>query len=102
MRVLKTKKEYPHIYPPIITKELFDACQAVRLGWNKKPFKYGEKEYIFKGLITCALTGRIVSSETHKKTYSNGHTDEWIYLRGYDPNNHNRAIYAKKKKSCKK
>ncbi|BFD45486.1 MAG: hypothetical protein DMENIID0002_01320 [Rickettsia endosymbiont of Sergentomyia squamirostris] len=46
MRVLKTKKEYPHIYPPIISKELFDACQAVRLGWNKKPFKYGGKEYI--------------------------------------------------------
>lgn len=95
MRVLKTKKEYPHVYPAIISKELFDACQAVRLGWNKKPFKYGGKEYIFRGLIKCAVTGRVVTSETHKKTYSRGHTDEWIYLRSWGPDNSNRKIYVK-------
>ncbi|WP_425364148.1 recombinase family protein [Candidatus Tisiphia endosymbiont of Hybos culiciformis] len=95
MRVLKTKKEYPHIYPPIITKEVFDACQAVRLGWNKKPFKYGEKEYIFRGLIKCASTGRIVTAATKKKTYGNGEVGEWTYLRAWDPDNNNRAIYVK-------
>ncbi len=95
MRVLKTKKEYPHIYPPIITKEVFDACQAVRLGWNKKPFKYGEKEYIFRGLIKCAATGRIVTAATKKKTYGNGEVGEWTYLRAWDPDNNNRAIYVK-------
>ncbi|OZG31284.1 serine recombinase [Rickettsia endosymbiont of Culicoides newsteadi] len=95
MRILKTKKEYPHIYPPIITKEVFDACQAVRLGWNKKPFKYGEKEYIFRGLIKCVATGRLATTETKKKTYANGKTEEWIYLRTWDSNNHNRRIYVK-------
>lgn len=94
MRVLKTKKEYPHIYPPIISKELFDACTAVRLGWNKKPFKYGEKEYIFRGLIRCRTTGRIATAETKKKTYTNGQTEEWIYLRTWDSNNHNKRIYV--------
>ncbi|WP_375326470.1 recombinase family protein [Candidatus Tisiphia endosymbiont of Nemotelus uliginosus] len=95
MRVLKTKKEYQHIYPPIISKELFDTCQAVRLGWNKKPFKYGEKEYIFRGLIKCAATGRIVTAATKKKNYTNGQVGEWTYLRTWDAKNHNRAIYVK-------
>lgn len=96
MRVKKTKKEYPHIYPPIITKDLFDACQLVRLGWNKKPFKWGEKEYIFRGLIKCAVTGRVVTAATKKKTYSNGETGEWTYLRTWDQNN--RTIYVKEEK----
>ncbi len=98
MRVLKTKKEYPHIYPPIISKELFDACQAVRLGWNKKPFKYGEKEYIFRGLIKCAATDRIVTAATKKKTYINGQTEEWTYLRTWDSTNSNKIIYVKEEK----
>ncbi len=95
MRVLKTKKEYPHIYPPIISKELFDACQSVRLGWNKKPFKYGEKEYIFRGLIKCATTGRVITADTKKKTYTNGSTAEWIYLLGWHPDSPNKRIYVK-------
>ncbi|WP_342268180.1 recombinase family protein [Candidatus Tisiphia endosymbiont of Empis tessellata] len=95
MRVLKTKKEYQHIYPPLISKELFDTCQRVRVNWNKKPFKYGEKEYIFRGLIKCAVTGRVVTAETKKKTYINGQTEEWIYLRTWDSNKPNRRIYVK-------
>ncbi len=95
MRVLKTKKEYPHIYSPIISKELFDACQAVCLSWNKKPFKYGEKEYIFRGLIKCAVTGRVVTAATKKKTYINGQIGEWTYLRTWDSTNSSRAIYVK-------
>ncbi|WP_341789334.1 recombinase family protein [Rickettsia endosymbiont of Polydrusus tereticollis] len=45
MRVLKTGKQYPHKYPPIISKELFDSCQKVRLGKNQ-PYKYRGNEYI--------------------------------------------------------
>ncbi|MDD9335755.1 MAG: recombinase family protein [Rickettsiaceae bacterium] len=97
MRLLKTKKEYQHIYPPLISKELFDTCQRVRVNWNKKPFKYGEKEYIFRGLIKCAATGRVVTAETKKKTYVNGQTEEWIYLRTWDSNKPDRRIYVKEK-----
>ncbi|WP_341749686.1 hypothetical protein [Candidatus Tisiphia endosymbiont of Sialis lutaria] len=97
MRLLKTGKQYPHIYPPIISKELFDACQRVRLNWNKKPFKYGEKEYIFRGLIKCAATGRVVTAETKKKTYVNGKTTEWTYLRVWQHGNTNKRIYVQEK-----
>jgi site-specific DNA recombinase len=95
MRLLKTGKQYPHIYPPIISKELFDACQRVRLNWNRKPFKHGEKEYIFRGLIKCAATGRVVTTETKKKTYVNGKTTEWTYLRVWQHGN--KRIYVQEK-----
>ncbi len=72
MRLIKTGKEYPHIYEPIISKELFETCKAVRLGWNKKPFKYAGKDYIFRGLITCATTGRVVSSDTKQRKRADG------------------------------
>ncbi|WP_342278295.1 hypothetical protein [Candidatus Tisiphia endosymbiont of Myopa tessellatipennis] len=95
MRVLKTKKEYQHIYPPLISKELFDTCQRVRVNWNKKPFKYREKEYIFRGFIKCAVTGRVITADTKQKTYPNGSTAEWIYLLGWHPDNPNKRIYVK-------
>ncbi|WP_341748703.1 SHOCT domain-containing protein [Candidatus Tisiphia endosymbiont of Sialis lutaria] len=78
-----------HNYPPIITRETFMACTEVRLGWNKKPFKYGGKDFLFRGLITCATTGKIVTSEIHSKTYSNGKVDQWVYLAAWDPKNPN-------------
>ncbi|BFD46789.1 MAG: hypothetical protein DMENIID0002_14350 [Rickettsia endosymbiont of Sergentomyia squamirostris] len=40
-------------------------CKDVRLGWKKKPFKYGGKDFLFRGLITCAVTGKVVTAETH-------------------------------------
>ena len=46
MKVKRTQREYPHIYPPIITKELFDACQLVRLGWIKNHLN-AEKKIIY-------------------------------------------------------
>ncbi len=47
-------KLYPHKYPPLISKELFDKVQEVRLGYHKKPFKYAAKPYILRGMIKCA------------------------------------------------
>ncbi|WP_341750216.1 recombinase family protein [Candidatus Tisiphia endosymbiont of Sialis lutaria] len=84
-----------HNYPPIITRETFMACKEVRLGWNKKPFKYGGKDFLFRGLITCATTGKIVTSEIHSKTYSNGKVDQWVYLAAWDPKNPNKKIYVR-------
>ncbi|WP_342267972.1 hypothetical protein [Candidatus Tisiphia endosymbiont of Empis tessellata] len=49
---------WSHGYQPIITRETFMACKDVRLGWKKKPFKYGGKDFLFRGLITCAVTGK--------------------------------------------
>lgn len=95
MRVKKTGAEYPHIYEPIISEELFDQCQNVRKSWNKKPFKWGGKEYIFRGLIKCATTGRVVTALTKSRTYNNGNTGEWTYLRCWNPDNPEKNMYIK-------
>ena len=92
---------WSHCYPPIISKEIFMACRDVRLGWNKKPFKYGGKDFIFRGLITCAVTGRVVTAETKKKKYPNGKIDEWTYLATWDPKNPNKKLYVREDKILK-
>lgn len=61
--------EHPHHYQPLITRELFMACQAVRQGWNKKPTKYASKPYIFRGLLRCARCGCTMTPETKKGKY---------------------------------
>lgn len=63
-------KFIPHKYKPIITKELFDRCQAVKQNWGKKPFQYGAKPFIFRGLLRCARCGCSMSPETHKGRYT--------------------------------
>lgn len=57
---------YPHKYQPMIKKELFDKCQEVMAGYNKKPFKYASKPFIFRGLIKCAKCGCTITGETAK------------------------------------
>lgn len=60
---------YPHKYQPLIAKSQYDKCQAVRLGWGKKPFQYAAKPFIFRGLITCATCGCTMSPEIKKGKY---------------------------------
>ncbi|HJD67117.1 MAG TPA: recombinase family protein [Rickettsia endosymbiont of Bembidion lapponicum] len=94
MRLLKTGKEYPHKYPPIISKSLFDTCQKVRINWGRSKGKYREKEFIFSGLIRCANSNRIVTSDVKKKTYANGTIGQWTYLRMWKAEDHTKAIYV--------
>jgi site-specific DNA recombinase len=86
---------YEHRYPPLIAKSLFDQCQAVQQGWHKKPFKWAGKEYVFRGLLTCATTGRVVTADTKKKTYANGETAHWTYLRCGDPFNPDKLLWVR-------
>jgi site-specific DNA recombinase len=67
----------PHCHEPIITKETFKACEAVRMRWSKKPFKYRGKEFLFRGIIKCAATDRIATSYTRTKQYKSGKVSEW-------------------------
>lgn len=46
-------KQYPHKYPPLITKETFDKAQQIKQGFNKKRFKYAGQPYIYRGLLRC-------------------------------------------------
>lgn len=52
----------PHIYPPLIDRGLFERCEAVRKGFHKTPFKYGGKEFVFKGLLRCGSCGNRITS----------------------------------------
>lgn len=94
----KKNKLFPHKYPPLISKELYDACQAVRKGWNKKPFKYGGKDFLFRGIVKCATTGRLGTAQTKKKKYLNGGTGEWTYLRVWNPDNPEKHMLIREEK----
>lgn len=61
-------KLYPHKYEPLISKELFDKCQEVALGWHRKPFKWASKPFTLRGMIKCSDTacGCTVTPETQK------------------------------------
>ncbi len=77
----------PHCHEPLITKETFKACEAVRMRWNKKPFQYRGKEFLFRGILKCAITGRVITASTRVKKYPSGKVGEWTYLRTWNPEN---------------
>lgn len=77
--------EYPHKYPALISKELFDKVQAVKETFKKKKFKYAGKPYIYRGLLRCADCSLTITPEKHKGlvyyhcTQFNGkHDAPWI------------------------
>ena len=59
-------KEYPHKYPRIISKELFNSCQLVKWQCQPAKFHYNSKQYIFKGIASCGVCDRAVSLYTTK------------------------------------
>lgn len=59
-------KTNTHKYKPLISKDLYDKCQEVRLSYNKKPFQYAAKPFIFRGLIKCSKCGCGISPEIKK------------------------------------
>jgi site-specific DNA recombinase len=63
-------KSYQHKYQPLITKELFDKCQRIRKGWNKKPFQYASKPFVLRGLVRCGKCGCSMSPSLAKGTYA--------------------------------
>ncbi|PIR37097.1 MAG: hypothetical protein COV35_10890 [Alphaproteobacteria bacterium CG11_big_fil_rev_8_21_14_0_20_39_49] len=49
--------EYPHRYPKLVDEAIFNKCQKVLSGSNKKPFKYAKKPILFRGIIKCSDCG---------------------------------------------
>jgi site-specific DNA recombinase len=98
--VMKIKgKLYQHRYPPIVSKATFDQCQAVMKGWHKKPYVFAGKEFVFRGLITCATTGRVVTADTKSKVYiKDGRYAEWTYLRCWNPDNPEKIMWVREDK----
>lgn len=95
MRVKKTGEEYPHKYETIIDKQLFDKCQDVRTGRSTPHARYGKKEFLFRGILTCATTGKLCTAQQHKKTYKNGESATFTYVTSYDPANPKKLIYTR-------
>ena len=59
--------------------------QQVIAGFNKKPFKYAGKPYIYRGLIRCAHCGLAITPEKHKgfvyyhcTQYNGKHGAKWL------------------------
>lgn len=78
-------KIYSHRYSTIVSRTLFESVQQIKAGFHKKPFKYGGKPYIYRGLIRCADCGLSVTPENHKghiyyhcTQYNGKHGAEWI------------------------
>ena len=65
---LFNKELYQGKHEPMITKKLFDQCQAI-LARNAHPMKRGINKHIFRGLMKCAECGCGITSEVKK-----GHT----------------------------
>ena len=65
--VSKKYGSYPHRYPRLITRELFDKCQEVRQGKSWRLRKFISKEFIFKGLLTCKNCGCSYTPELKAK-----------------------------------
>ena len=59
-------RQYPHKYPKIIPKELFDRRQIVRQSCQPVRVAYNSKQFALKGLVNCGLCDRTVSTYTTK------------------------------------
>jgi len=79
-------KLYPHKYEPLITRELFDRCQEIRLGTTReRHIRYTKTPYIFRGLLKCAVSGRRVSCDLKK--------GKFVYLICRDPQNPAKKLF---------
>jgi len=57
---------YPHRYPPLITRELFEKCQDILHGRRKITSKPVSDIFIFKGLLHCPKCGCLMTPEIKK------------------------------------
>jgi len=80
-------KLYPHVYEPLISRELFDRCARVREG-AKRPtaVRYSEKPFVFRGLLKCAVSGRTVTCDVKKGRH--------VYLICRDPDDPAKKLYV--------
>ena len=81
----RNKKLYPHRYPPIISKALFDQVQQVKAGFKKKPVKFAGIPFLYRGLLRCAQCDLAITPERHKgytyyhcTQYNGKHDAAWL------------------------
>lgn len=59
-------KQYPHKYPPLITKNLYDKCQYVREKRHTNRTAYKSLPFIFSDIIRCSDCGCTIGSYVSK------------------------------------
>jgi hypothetical protein len=79
---------YPHQYPPLIDKALFDVCQKnrKRAKTPQQAIRKTRKAYALRGLVTCAVSGRKVTCVMEKGRYP--------YLMARDPKNPAKKLWV--------
>ena len=65
--VSKKYGTWTHKYHRLITRELFDKCQEIREGKNRKHSKFVSRDFIFKGLLACQNCGCSMTPELKTK-----------------------------------
>jgi len=80
-------KLHKHKYEALIDKDLFDKCQEVRESYKRKPSRERKHDFMFKGLIKCAVSDRLVSSDLKKGKY--------VYLICRDPKDSEKKLFIK-------
>lgn len=71
---------YRHKYQPLISRELWERCQEIRSGGKSKTMVKSTIEHLYRGLITCKQSGRMVGVDRKKNKYG----DVYNYLIYYD------------------
>jgi len=95
MHVKRHNTYHPHRYETIISKSLFDQCADVRNGRKRKGFRPGEIDFMYRGILTCAVTGRVVTSDRKRKTLESGKSYEWVYLATYNPADVEKKVFVR-------
>jgi site-specific DNA recombinase len=76
-----------HKYLPLIDRALFEQCQAVMQGRNRPTAsRYSDKPFLFKGLLHCGVSGRVVTSDVKKGRH--------VYLICRDPADPSRKLFV--------
>ncbi len=87
-------KLYPHVYDKLISKQLFEQCEAVRTGWCRKPHNYNIHEFIFKGLVHCSVRKGVAHMDQKRRTNKSGY-HEWNYVIVGDPDRPKKKMWIR-------
>ena len=68
---------YPHNYECIIPRELFDEVQRIKAGYMKKHSKFAGLPYVYRGMISCATCGCMITPEKKKGKYVYYHCTQY-------------------------
>ena len=75
---------HKHVYPTLITKEIFDKCQEVRTGKRVNPCKgenFVAKIFLFSGMLKCRHCGCGYACYNKEKMTKKYGMREYIYVR---------------------